>query len=500
MASYTSDIVLVLRGYLSKFIPSSTTPDVFHILMAYLLMASNGISALSLIWSYIQKYLIITVEIRYDDEMYNVMLFWMSQQPMFRNTANLVAGINIESPFHSAWSSDDEHNSDYEDVDATHRNNLRKVHFTPATGTHSFRYKDRWFTIRRQPYSTTANTSWLMNAEKIYLSHIGWNANVIKNLLLDAQRDFAKRDSNRIIIYRGESRPGTSNWDRCASRAARQLSSVILDKVQKDRIVKDVDEYLSQSTRSWYKRNGIPYRRGYLLQGPPGTGKTSLCVALAGRFKMNIYLLSLNSLDELSFSTLFRKVPEGSIILLEDIDRAGVTQKRSVSRQEGPVSESEESRQIPFSKGISLSALLNEIDGVAAKENRILVMTTNHAEHLDPALLRPGRVDMTLTFSLANKDTIFRIFCSMYGNSEDMDCVSRNGNPRPLHDLATQFTQQIPADVFSPAEIQEYILQYKSDPEKAVQDVADWAGGRRKDKYTDARQDWHLPQSTHVSR
>ncbi|KAK6810582.1 hypothetical protein RU639_013667 [Aspergillus parasiticus] len=277
------------------------------------------------------------------------------------------------------------------------------------------------------------------------------------------------------IVLRGESRAGTSNWGRVASWAARQLSSVILDKGQKDRIVKDVDEYLSQRTRSWYKRNGIPYRCGYLLQGPPRTRKTSLCVALAGRFKMNIYLLSLNSLDELSFSTLFRKVPEGSIILLEDIDRAGVTHKRSVSQQEGPVSESEESRQTPFSKGISLSALLNEIDGIAAKENRILVMTTTHAEHLDPALLRPGRVDMTLTFSLANKDTIFQIFCSMYGNNEDMDFVSRNGNPRPLHDLATQFTQQIPADVFSPAEIQEYILQYKSDPEKAVQDVADWS-------------------------
>ncbi|KAE8310954.1 P-loop containing nucleoside triphosphate hydrolase protein [Aspergillus transmontanensis] len=302
-----------------------------------------------------------------------------------------------------------------------------------------------------------------MNAEKIYLSHIGWNANVIKNLLLDVQRDFAKRDGNRIIIYRGESRAGASNWGRVASWAARQLSSVILDKGQKDRIVIDVDEYLSQRTRSWYKRNGIPYRRGYLLQWPPGTGKTSLCVALAGRFKMNIYLLSLNSLDELSFSTLFRKVPEGSIILLEDIDRA-----------EGPVSESEESRQTPFSKGISLSALLNEIDGIAAKENRIFVMTTNHAEHLDPALLRPGRVDMTLTFSLANKDTIFRIFCSMYGNNEDMDFVSRNGNPRPLHDLATQFTQQIPADVFSPAEIQEYILQYKSDTEKAADSSSVW--------------------------
>lgn len=78
---------------------------------------------------------------------------------------------------------------------------------------------------------------------------------------------------------------------------------------------------------------------------------------------------------------------------------------------------------------------------------------------------------------------------SMYGKNEDIDCVSRNGNSKPLHDLRTQFTQQIPTDVFSTAEIQEYILQYKSDPEKAVQDVAHWVEGRRKDKGTDARQD-----------
>ena len=59
-----------------------------------------------------------------------------------------------------------------------------------------------------------------------------------------------------------------------------------------------------------------------------------------------------------------------------------------------------------------------EIDGVTASEGRILVMTTNHAEKLDPALLRPGRVDMTITFGYAARDDIEELFRAIYSMLE----------------------------------------------------------------------------------
>jgi chaperone BCS1 len=55
------------------------------------------------------------------------------------------------------------------------------------------------------------------------------------------------------------------------------------------------------------------------------------------------------------------------------------------------------------SGGITFSGLLNALDGVAAQEGKVLVMTTNHVERLDPALVRPGRIDIRCYFGLASR-------------------------------------------------------------------------------------------------
>ncbi|KAF6819842.1 mitochondrial chaperone bcs1 [Colletotrichum musicola] len=89
---------------------------------------------------------------------------------------------------------------------------------------------------------------------------------------------------------------------------------------------------------------------------------------------------------------LFRNLPETCIVLMEDIDAAGLTSTRATSKtveNRGKRASSEQDK-------ISLSGLLNLLDGTASQGGRILIMTTNHAEHLDQALLRPGRVDMTV--------------------------------------------------------------------------------------------------------
>lgn len=122
-----------------------------------------------------------------------------------------------------------------------------------------------------------------------------------------------------------------------------------------------------------------------MLYGPPGTGKTSFTQAIAGALKLNICYLNLSG-DRLCDDGLNRALndaPAQSIILLEDID--GIFIKREYVDRNG-ITRSR--RRVTF------SGLLNALDGIRSQEGRILFMTTNHREKLDPALLRPGRCDM----------------------------------------------------------------------------------------------------------
>src|SRR5205807_2961648 len=134
--------------------------------------------------------------------------------------------------------------------------------------------------------------------------------------------------------------------------------SVILDGAQAEELHADMRAFLA--SRAWYEQVGVPYRRGYLLHGPPGNGKTSVVKALAGELGMSIYLLMLSDpeMSDGRVSDLLAKVPDRSIVLLEDIDCAFVKRKRS-SGKEG---------------GLTFSGLLNAIDGVASAEGRLIVM------------------------------------------------------------------------------------------------------------------------------
>lgn len=112
-----------------------------------------------------------------------------------------------------------------------------------------------------------------------------------------------------------------------AVRPSRPLSTVALDDVQKGMIVRDMNEYLHPATARWYARRGILYRRGYLFHGPQGTGKTSLSFSLAVIFGLKIYCVALGEvgMTEATLGNLFADLSESCIVLLEDIDSAGLT-------------------------------------------------------------------------------------------------------------------------------------------------------------------------------
>lgn len=147
---------------------------------------------------------------------------------------------------------------------------------------------------------------------------------------------------------------------------------------------------------------------------------------------------------------------------------------------------------------LSLSGLLNILDGVASSEGRIVIMTTNHVEKLDKALIRPGRVDMQMKFALADTNSFKAIFRSIYGQFENEQkhpktTYSKEGvgfdikktkeaESARIRFLAEKFASNFPADKFSLAEIQGYLLKHKNTPERAVEGVSEWCMQTLKDR------------------
>ena len=420
--------------------------------------------------------------------------------------------------------------------------------YTPTFGSHWFIYKGRLLIFRRTQNSQQSAFLIASEREEISISCSGRNPWVLKELLHEAKDEFMKRDEAKTLIYRGTTKAGSSEpqWQRCMARTSRPFSTVILNEKTKQDLIDDVTDYLNPATRRWYSNRGIPYRRGYLLYGPPGTGKSSLSLALAGFFKMRIYIVSLSSVtaNEENLASLFAELPRRCVVLLEDIDTAGLTHTRDDANQNSGANADDATTTSTPKRGgpgvapattpaatgrLSLSGLLNILDGVASQEGRVLIMTTNHLEKLDKALIRPGRVDMTVKFDRADAGMISAIYRAIFAPIEGDDSPSSSskaaGEPpsstsralfqlesklKPaaltpeeetkraaaaaeaarqraetvarVEALAARFADKIPSHEFSPAEIQGWLLKNKRDPEGAVEGADQWVVASRQEK------------------
>ncbi|EGX95658.1 BCS1-like ATPase [Cordyceps militaris CM01] len=443
-----------------------------------------------------------------DDETYNILMWWMTRQPFCHRTRNFVVNTSVYSRSDYLYRAhDDSSDGDADDGDdggaaahapggedpaLTSNRGKHVLHYTPSAGTHWFFYQGVPLRFSRRQTKDKISLRNPSEQEELCVSCLGRNPAILKRLLADARLLYLKKDDRKTIIYRATSSVSSygtdSYWQRCMSRPNRDFSTVILpDKIKKD-IIADAGDYLEPSTRRWYSNRGIPYRRGYLLWGPPGTGKSSLSVALAGYFRMKIYIVSLSSLTatEENLASLFAELPTNCIVLLEDIDTAGLSKTREKKKDDD---DKDGSDSTPSQGQLSLSALLNILDGVAAQEGRVLIMTTNHLESLDKALIRPGRVDMIIPFQLADADmseSIFKAIYTPFDGEPAEGALTKTKAKETLIDevavLAKEFGRRIPAGEFSPAEIQGLLLRHKRSSQAAVDAVEAWVVQMRMDK------------------
>ncbi|RUS71815.1 hypothetical protein EGW08_020422 [Elysia chlorotica] len=318
-----------------------------------------------------------------------------------------------------------------------------RFHFVPSPGNHYFWHKNNLIIVERNRENKIAEVF-----ETVTLTSFGRNREMFMNILDEARSLALLSTEGQTVMYTGYG----SEWRAIGyPRRKRPLNSVVLDRGLSEHILNDIQEFIDNP--KWYLDRGIPYRRGYLLYGPPGCGKSSFIMALAGALDYSICVLNLSDkgMSDDRLSHLLTNAPEQSIILLEDIDAAFVSRDLAA---ENPVVYQGMGR-------LTLSGLLNALDGVASTEARILFMTTNYIDRLDKALIRPGRVDLKQVIDFASEHQLTEMFRRFYPEEPESSAKSFSASVLSLdHPI-------------SAAQVQGFFMLHKHDPDYVIANVKD---------------------------
>ena len=219
------------------------------------------------------------------------------------------------------------------------------------------------------------------------------------DIVLEAKKDYEVRYEEQLKFYAHD-----ADYWGTYSMVPRSLDTVYLPENQLKDIIKDIEMFFSSKDK--YRKMGIPWRRTLMFDGPPGSGKSTVVQALSSHFRIPIYYLNAGKISEGVARELLHGVQTPCIILMEDIDSLNAAKKRTNAdnkKKDVSASIKEDS-----SIGLKPTELLNLLDGVIATEQRLVIMTTNHPELLDPAILRPGRTDRKFHIGYAEEAELKR--------------------------------------------------------------------------------------------
>ncbi|CAB9497346.1 HYPER-SENSITIVITY-RELATED 4 [Seminavis robusta] len=453
-----------------------------HVAAPKVFVASAVPLVASLFWHYSRTIVEIT-----DDEQARWVQYWLTQrQDAIRRVRRVVlvtAGSMVGSRQRGRRHYFDEPSTNQDETEVGERFSPPKLVETPAAGVSTWIWFG-WFPVSIQssrmssmnPYGVPRSSGGAQDDCRCSLTV--WFAprgvDIAKKIILEGRQLWLSKRSTKteVLTFREHHRP--ISFD-VSARPSRPLSSVIVEGNTKALLLEDATRFLQGE--KWYFGKGIPYRRGYLLYGPPGCGKTSLITALAGELRLPIVLVPLSgSTNDSTIVEVMRAAPRDSIVLIEDVDcalpekrgddalppgainhKGQIYHSRPPGRQQGP--------------NVTLSGLLNAIDGVAAQEGRLLFMTTNHRNRLDEALIRPGRVDVQCHLQNASRAAAGELFDQFFLTPGSETTTHKSSSVDNLSEARAAFLAEVEDGVHSFAKLQGALMKARDDPGRSAEEM-----------------------------
>ncbi|KAG5527400.1 hypothetical protein RHGRI_028325 [Rhododendron griersonianum] len=320
----------------------------------------------------------------------------------------------------------------------------------------------KWFLKVNLPSSTTISwgPSCDMDKKCYVLSFHCKDRKVVTRTYLD----YVMGEGREIAVRNRQQRIYTNNpsdnwwdykknlWSHAVFKHPTTFKSLALDSKFKEEIIDDLATF--SKGKEYYEKAGKAWKRGYLLYGPPGTGKSTMIAAMANYLNYDIYDLELTAVgDNTELRKLASVIPSKSIVVIEDIDCSLDLSGKRGKKKEGGIRDGDpivrklkEEGQGGRESKVTLSGLLNFMDGLwsACAGERIIVVTTNHVEKLDPALIRRGRMDKHIELSYCG----YKAFKVLAKNFLDIDS----------HDLFGTIRELLEQSHMSPADVAESLM------------------------------------------